>query len=171
MTNAEVQQALQALAQLGAAAGNSKAGIQSVGQSMARLRMEMQRGTGTIQGNSQALQRLMTDFDGLDQATKRSNAGMAMMAEQSRMAGQIMRDAAGQMSGALVKGGVLEAVSFFKNQVFAAAESYTSGVSGTTAALKQQQVGIQSNIDIHLAYSFNEKHGLTGFYLIIVLFP
>lgn len=148
MTDAEIQQALQALSQLGAAAGNSRAGIASVGQSMARLRSEMQRGTGTIQGNSQALQRLMSDFDGLDRATKSSTAGQAMLAEQSRMAGQIMRDAAGQMSGALIKGGVLEAVSFFKNQVFAAAESYTQGVSGTTAALKQQQVGIQSNIDV-----------------------
>ncbi len=148
MTDAEVQQALQALSQLGAAAGNSKAGIQSVGQSMARLRMEMQRGTGTIQGNTQALQRLMTDFDGLDQATKRSNAGMAMMAEQTRMASQIMRDTAGQMSGAFVKGGVIEAIAFFKNTVFAAAESYQQGVSGTTAALRQQQVGLQSNIDI-----------------------
>jgi hypothetical protein len=148
MTPAEIQQAIQALSQLGAAAGNSRAGIAAVGQSMARLRMEMQRGTGTIQGNSQALQRLMTDFDGLDRATKSSAQGQAMLAEQSKMAGQIMRDAAGQMSGALVKGGILEAVSFFKNQVFAAAESYTSGVSGTTAALRQQQVGIQSNIDI-----------------------
>lgn len=148
MTDAEIQQALQALSQLGAAAGNSRAGIASVGQSMARLRMEMQRGTGTIQSNSQALQRLMTDFDSLDRATKSSTAGQAMLAEQSRMASQIMRDAASEMSGAFIKGGVLEAVSFFKNQVFAAAESYTSGVSGTTAALKQQQVGIQSNIDI-----------------------
>ena len=148
MTDAEVQQALQALSQLGAAAGNSRAGIAAVGQSMARLRMEMQRGTGTVQGNTQALQRLMTDFDGLDRATKSSAAGQAMLAEQTKMAGQIMRDAAGQMSGALVKGGIIEAVSFFKNQVFAAAESYTSGVSGTTAALRQQQVGLQSNIDI-----------------------
>lgn len=148
MTDAEVQQALQALSQLGAAAGNSRAGIASVGQSMARLRMEMQRGTGTIQGNSQALQRLMTDFDGLDRATRSSAAGQAMLAEQTKMAGQIMRDAAGQMSGALVKGGITEAVAFFKNQVFAAAESYTQGVSGTTAALRQQQVGLQSNIDI-----------------------
>ena len=131
MTDAEVQQALQALSQLGAAAGNSRAGIAAVGQSMARLRTEMQRGTGTVQGNTQALQRLMTDFDGLDRATKSSTAGQAMLAEQSKMAGQIMRDAAGQMAGAFVKGGVLEAFSFFKNQVFAAAESYQQGVSGT----------------------------------------
>jgi hypothetical protein len=148
MTEAEVQQALQALAQLGAAAGNTRGGIAAVGQSMARLRMEMQRGTGTVQGNTQALQRLMTDFDMLDRTTKSSAAGQAMLAEQTKMASQIMRDAAGQMSGAFVKGGVIEAISFFKNQVFAAAESYTSGVSGTTAALRQQQVGIQSNIDI-----------------------
>jgi len=148
MTDAEVQKALQALSQLGAAAGNSRASIQSVGQSMARLRMEMQRGTGTIQGNAQALSRLQSEFEGLRDSARNSAAGQAMLAEQSKMAGQIMRDAAGQMSGALVKGGVIEAVSFFKNQVFAAAESYTSGVSGTTAALKQQQVGIQSNIDI-----------------------
>lgn len=148
MTDAEIQQAMQALAQLGAAAGNSRASIQSVGQSMARLRVEMQRGTGTIQGNSQALQRLMTDFEGLDVTTRRSSTGIAMLAEQSRMAGQIMRDAAGQMSGAFVKGGVLEAISFFKNQVFTAAESYVSGVSGTTAALSQQQAGLQSNIDV-----------------------
>jgi len=148
MTEAEVQQAIQALAQLGAAAGSSRAGIAAVGQSMARLRGEMQRGTGTIQQNTQELRRLMTDFDNLDRATKSSAAGQAMLAEQSKMAGQIMRDAAGQMSGALIKGGVVEAVSFFKNQVFAAAESYTQGVSGTTAALRQQQVGLQSNIDL-----------------------
>jgi hypothetical protein len=148
MTDAEVQKALQALSQLGAAAGNSRASIQSVGQSMARLRMEMQRGTGTIQGNAQALSRLQSEFEGLRDSARNSAAGQAMLAEQSKMAGQIMRDAAGQMSGAFVKGGVIEAVSYFKNQVIAGAESYTSGVSGTTAALRQQQVGIQSNIDI-----------------------
>jgi hypothetical protein len=148
MTDAEVQQALQALAQLGAAAGNTRGGIAAVGQSMARLRMEMQRGTGTIQGNSAALNRLMSDFDGLDRATKSSTAGQAMLAEQTKMASQIMQQAAGQMAGAFVKGGVLEAFSFFRNQVVAAAESYTQGVSGTTAALRQQQVGLQSNIDI-----------------------
>lgn len=148
MTDAEIQAAIQALAQLGAAAGNTRGGIAAVGQSMARLRGEMQRGTGTIQQNTQELRKLMTDFDNLDRSAKSSAAGQAMLAEQSRMASQIMRDAAGQMSGALVKGGVIEAVNFFKNQVFAAAESYTSGVSGTTAALRQQQVGLQSNIDI-----------------------
>lgn len=148
MTESEIQQALQALSQLGAAAGNSKAGVQSVGQSMARLRMEMQRGTSTIQANSVTLQRLMSDFSGLDEVARRSTAGQAMLAEQTKMASQIMGQAAGQLSAGLLKGGVIEAFSYFKNQVTTAVDSYQQGVSGTQAALKQQTVSIQSNIDI-----------------------
>jgi len=53
MADADIQAALQSLQQLGAIANNSRASVQAVGQSMARLRMEMQRGTGTIQSNAQ----------------------------------------------------------------------------------------------------------------------
>ena len=148
MTDAEVQQAIQALAQLGAAAGNTRGGIAAVGQSMARLRGEMQRGTGTIQQNTQELRKLMTDFDNLDKAARSSAAGQSMLAEQTRMAGDIMRNAAGQMSGALLKGGIIEAVDYFRSQFFTSIKSFQDNVSGTEAVFRGQNAAMQSQISV-----------------------
>lgn len=148
MADADIQQALQALAQLGAVAGGSRASIQAVGQSMARLRAEMQRGTGTIQGNSAALQRLMSDFEGLDQAARRSTAGQAMLAEQTKMAGDIIRSAAGQMTGALLKGGMAEAVDYVTKQLYASISSYQDGASGIQTAFNMQNAAMESQIRI-----------------------
>ena len=148
MTDAEVQQALQALSQLGAAATNSRSNIQSVGQSMARLRIEMQRGTGTVQSNTAALQKLQSDFDNLDSATRKSAAGQAMLAEQAKMASDIMRNAVGSLSASLLKGGLTEAIDYFRNQVVTSIGSYQEGVSGTTAVLRQQSAAIDNQIKI-----------------------
>lgn len=148
MADADVQQALQALAQLGAVAGGSKSNIQAVGQSMARLRAEMQRGTGTIQSNSASLQRLMSDFEGLDQAARRSTAGQSMLAEQTKMAGEIMRNAAGQMTGALLKGGMTEAVDYVTKQLYASISSYQDGASGIQTAFNIQNSSMESSISV-----------------------
>ncbi len=58
----DIQNLLVSFNQLGASL-RSNAG--SVGQSMARLRTEIQRGTGTVQSNAAALQRLISDFENL----------------------------------------------------------------------------------------------------------
>jgi hypothetical protein len=108
----------------------------------------MQRGTGTVQQNAAALQRLMADFEGLDAVARRSTAGQAMLAEQTKMAGEIMRSAAGQMSGALLKGGIVEAVDYFRTQFFTAISSFQDGISGTEAAFRGQNAALESQIRI-----------------------
>lgn len=148
MADADVQQALQALAQLGAAAGGSRAAVASVGQSMARLRIEMQRGTGTIQSNAAALQRLASDFEDLDEGVRKSTAGQAMLAEQTRMAGQIMRDASGQLSAGLLKGGIVEAIDYVAKQIYSTISSYQEGASGIQTAFNMQNAAMESQIRI-----------------------
>jgi len=148
MADQDVQQALQALAQLGAAAGGSRAAVASVGQSMARLRVEMQRGTGTIQSNAAALQRLASDFENLDEGVRKSTAGQAMLAEQTRMAGQIMRDATGQLSAGLLKGGIVEAIDYVAKQIYTTISSYQDGASGIQTAFNMQNAAMESQIRI-----------------------
>ena len=144
----EIRELMAQLSQLGGGFANSRANAMAVGQAMARLRVEMQRGTGTVQQNAAALQRLMADFEGLDAVARRSTAGQAMLAEQTKMAGEIMRSAAGQMSGALLKGGIVEAVDYFRTQFFTAISSFQEGISGTEAAFRGQNAALESQIKI-----------------------
>lgn len=144
----EIRELMAQLSQLGGGFANSRANAMAVGQAMARLRVEMQRGTGTVQQNAAALQRLMADFEGLDAVARRSTAGQAMLAEQTKMAGEIMRSAAGQMSGALLKGGIVEAVDYFRTQFFTAISSFQDGISGTEAAFRGQNAALESQIRI-----------------------
>lgn len=146
MTDAEIQQALQALAQLGAAAGNSRASIQSVGQSMAKLRGEMQRGGGTVQEYTQELRRVIREYESLDESVKKSSAGQAMFAEQSRMAGQVLRQSLGDFAGEITKIGIGQALEYFKGQVFSAAKSVQENASGTQAAFDLQNSAIDNQI-------------------------
>lgn len=144
----EIRELMAQLSQLGGGFANSRANAMAVGQAMARLRVEMQRGTGTVQQNAAALQRLMADFEGLDAVARRSTAGQAMLAEQTKMAGEVMRSAAGQMSGALLKGGIVEAVDYFRTQFFTAISSFQDGISGTEAAFRGQNAALDSQIKI-----------------------
>lgn len=145
MDQTEIANFTQALSQLGATL-RSNAG--AVGQSMARLRTEMQRGTGTIQSNAAALQRLMSDFEGLDEAARKSTAGQAMLAEQTRMASQVMRDASGQLSAGLLKGGLTEAIDYVSKQLFTSIGNYQEGASGIQAAFNNQNAAIESQIRV-----------------------
>ena len=148
MADADVQQALAALAQLGAAAGGSRAAVAAVGQSMARLRIEMQRGTGTVQSNAAALNKLTSDFDNLDEAARRSTAGQNMLAEQTRMASQIMQQAAGSLSAGVLKGGLVEAIDYVSKQLFTSIASYQEGASGVQTAFASQNAAMESQIRI-----------------------
>ena len=146
MADADIQAALQSLQQLGAIANNSRASVQAVGQSMARLRMEMQRGTGTIQSNAAALQQLMSDFGNLDTATRQSTAGMNMLKDAQVMAAKVTADAAGQMSAGLLKAGLVEAVNFVTNQLYTSIAAYQAGASGIDTLFAQQNASIESQI-------------------------
>jgi hypothetical protein len=142
---ADIQNFTAALNQLGATL-RSNAG--AVGGSMARLRTEMQRGTGTVQSNAAALQRLISDFETLDEVTRKSTAGQNMLAEQTRMASQIMRDSVGQMSAGLAKGGLAEAVDYVTKQLFTSVQNYQEGASGMQSAFNNQNAAIDSQIRI-----------------------
>lgn len=139
------QNFMAALNQLGASLRGSSSGV---GQSMAALRNAMQRGTGTIQSNSAALQRLISDFDSLDEATRKSQMGQKMLADQTAMASQIMRDAAGQLSAGLLKGGLGEAFDYVTKQLYTSVANYQEGTSGMQAAFNNQNAAIESQIKI-----------------------
>ena len=145
MDQADIQNLTSAFNQLGATL-RTNAG--SVGQSMARLRVEMQRGTGTVQSNTAALQRLISDFENLDEETRKSTMGVKMLADQTAMAGQIMRDSIGQMSAGLVKGGLSEAVDYITKQLYTSIANYQEGATGMQAAFNNQNAALESQIRI-----------------------
>ena len=145
MDQADIQNLTSAFNQLGATL-RTNAG--SVGQSMARLRVEMQRGTGTVQSNTAALQRLISDFENLDEETRKSTMGVKMLADQTAMAGQIMRDSIGQMSAGLVKGGLSEAVDYITKQLYTSIANYQEGTTGMQAAFNNQNAALESQIRI-----------------------
>jgi len=148
MADVDIQAALQSLQQLGAIANNSRASVQAVGQSMARLRMEMQRGTGTIQSNAAALQQLMSDFGNLDTAARQSTAGINMLKDAQAMAAKVTADAAGQMSAGLLKSGLVEAVNFVTSQLYASISAYQAGASGIETMFASQNAAIESQIRV-----------------------
>lgn len=148
MADLDIQKFAQELAQLGVALGGSRASVQSVGQSMARLRVEMQRGTGTIQSNAAALQRLMSDFDDLQDSAKQSADGQKLLAESTRMASQIMRDAGAQLTAGVIKGGLVEAIDYVSKQIFTTVRSYQEGASGIQTAFNIQNAALESQIKI-----------------------
>jgi hypothetical protein len=148
MADPQTEQLLQALGQLGAASINSRSGMTALNQSMARLRSEMQRGTGTVQSNSAALQNLNSSFSALDTAARQSTQGMSMLREAQSMAAKVTADAAGQMSAGLLKGGLVEAVQSVSNQLLSTTQAYQSGASGLDTVIASQNASIESQIRI-----------------------
>jgi hypothetical protein len=145
MADVDIQNLNASLQQLGASL-RSNAG--SVGQSMARLRTEIQRGTGTVQSNAAALQRLISDFENLDEAARKSTMGQKMLADQTAMASQIMRNSVGEMSAGLVKGGLGEAFDYVTKQLYTSIANYQEGTTGMQSAFNNQNAAIESQIKI-----------------------
>jgi hypothetical protein len=141
----DIQNFTQALNQLGATLRSNSAGI---GQRMAGLSASLQKSTGAIQGNAAALQRLISDFESLDEVTRKSSAGQAMLAEQTKMAGQIMRNSVGELSAGLLKGGLTEAVDYVSKQLFTSIANYQDGASGMQAAFNNQNAALESQIKV-----------------------
>jgi hypothetical protein len=142
---ADINDLTNQLAQLGAAIQNTAStinaagsrtsgGIQAVGQNMARLRMEMQRGTGSVSDYAQQLRRVRAQYDSLEDSLKGSDAGQRMFAEQSRASSQLIRQTMGEFAGAVAKTGITQALDYFKNQFFTTITSLQNNVGGTAAA-------------------------------------
>ena len=119
---------------INAAGARTKNSIQSVGQSMASLRMQMQRGTGSVTEYAQQLRVVSQRYDALDQRLKDSSAGQAMFVEQSRMSSQLIRQTMGELAGSVTKSGITIALEHFKNQFFTTVKSLQDNVGGTAAA-------------------------------------
>ena len=113
----QLQQAFQAMAQLGAGAIRGKGALDALNQQMARLRLEMQRGTGTVQSNAAALQSLMSSYGSLQDSVRQSAAGMDLLKQAQAAAAKVTGDAVGQMAMSLTKGGIAEAISFVTSQL------------------------------------------------------
>jgi hypothetical protein len=119
---------------INAAGGRTGAGIQAVGQNMARLRTEMQRGTGSVADYAQQLRRVSAQYNNLTDSLKSSDAGQRIFAEQSRASSQLIRQTMGEFAGAVAKTGVTQALEYFKNQFFTTIKSLQDNVGGTAAA-------------------------------------
>jgi hypothetical protein len=148
MADPQIQQLLQAFGQLTGAAGNSKANLTSASQAMARLRTEMQRGTGTVQSQTAALQSSISQFAALDSATQKSRAGQELLAQQAQAASQVFKEAAGSMTASVLKGGLAEAISYVTKQIFTTIGSYQEGASGIQTAFNMQNAAMESQIRI-----------------------
>lgn len=154
---ADINELTSQLSQLGAAIQNTAstinaagartgAGIQAVGQNMARLRMEMQRGTGSVADYTQQLRRVRAQYDGLEDSLKSSDAGQRMFAEQSRASSQLIQQTMGEFAGAVAKTGVTQALDYFKNQFFTTIKSLQDNVGGTAAAFALQNNALSAQI-------------------------
>jgi hypothetical protein len=154
---ADINDLTNQLAQLGAAIQNTAStinaagartgsGIQAVGQNMARLRMEMQRGTGSVSDYAQQLRRVRAQYDSLEDSLKGSDAGQRMFAEQSRASSQLIRQTMGEFAGAVAKTGVTQALDYFKNQFFTTIRSLQDNVGGTAAAFALQNNALNAQI-------------------------
>jgi hypothetical protein len=148
MADPQIQQLLQAFGQLTGAAGNSRASLAGASQAMARLRTEMQRGTGTVQGQTAALQSSISQFAALDSAAQKTAAGQQLLAQQAQAASQIFREAAGTMTAAVLKGGLAEAISYVTKQIYTSIGSYQEGASGIQTAFNMQNAAMESQIKI-----------------------
>ena len=142
----QLQQAFQAMAQLGAGAIRGKGALDALNQQMARLRLEMQRGTGTVQSNAAALQSLMSSYGSLQDSVRQSAAGMDLLKQAQAAAAKVTGDAVGQMAMSLTKGGIAEAISFVTSQLYASIGAYQTGASGIETMFASQNAAIESQI-------------------------
>ena len=110
---AALQQALNtAAASLGRLSGQSSAAgaaissvgtqfsgsLKSVGQGMAQLRIEMDKGRVGYAQSAQGLRNLQSSFDSLSVQAQSSAAGQRIAAEQTRMSGELLRRGVGEIA-------------------------------------------------------------------------
>jgi len=122
--------------------------IRSVGQGMARLRTDLDRGRGSISSHAQTLRVLQDDYDNLRDEVKATAAGQAIFVQQQKMASDLLSRTAGDLSASFVKAGISEAISYFKNQLITSIKSVQDNVGGMQAAFNLQNAAIDSQIQL-----------------------
>jgi hypothetical protein len=122
--------------------------VRNVGQGMARLRMELDRGRVGFTEAGRALRVMQDRFDELDAAQRSSIQGQRIAADQQRMAGELLRRGAGEISADLAKSGVGAAIEYFKGQITTSVSSIQQNVGGMQMAFNLQNRELESQINL-----------------------
>ena len=122
--------------------------VRNVGQGMARLRMELDRGRVGFTEAGRALRVMQDRFDELDAAHRSSIQGQRIAADQQRMAGELLRRGAGEISADLAKSGVGAAIEYFKGQLTTSVSSIQQNVGGMQMAFNLQNRELESQISL-----------------------
>lgn len=122
--------------------------VRNVGQGMARLRMELDRGRVGFTETGRALRVMQDRFDELDAAARSSVQGQRIAADQQRMAGELLRRGAGEISADLAKSGVGAAIEYFKGQITTSISSIQQNVGGMQMAFNLQNRELESQISL-----------------------
>lgn len=122
--------------------------VRNVGQGMARLRMELDRGRVGFTEAGRALRVMQDRFDELDAAQRSSIQGQRIAADQQRMAGELLRRGAGEISADLAKSGVGAAIEYFKGQITTSVSSIQQNVGGMQMAFNLQNRELESQISL-----------------------
>jgi hypothetical protein len=122
--------------------------VRNVGQGMARLRMELDRGRVGFTEAGRALRVMQDRFDELDAAQRSSIQGQRIAADQQRMAGELLRRGAGEISADLAKSGVGAAIEYFKGQITTSISSIQQNVGGMQMAFNLQNRELESQISL-----------------------
>ena len=122
--------------------------VRNVGQGMARLRMELDRGRVGFTEAGRALRVMQDRFDELDAVQRSSIQGQRIAADQQRMAGELLRRGAGEISADLAKSGVGAAIEYFKGQLTTSVSSIQQNVGGMQMAFNLQNRELESQISL-----------------------
>lgn len=141
----QTQNVSSVLSQSGNQIGGS---LRGVGQGMARLRLEIDRGRVGFSEAGRALRVMQDRFDELDSAARSSVQGQRIAADQQRMAGELLRRGAGEISADLAKSGVGAAIEYFKGQITTSISSIQQNVGGMQMAFNLQNRELESQINL-----------------------
>ena len=122
--------------------------VRNVGQGMARLRLELDRGRVGFTEAGRALRVMQDRFDELDAVQRSSIQGQRIAADQQRMAGELLRRGAGEISADLAKSGVGAAIEYFKGQLTTSVSSIQQNVGGMQMAFNLQNRELESQISL-----------------------
>jgi hypothetical protein len=125
-------------------AGQLGGSVRNIGQGMARLRMELDRGRVGFQEAGQALRVMQDRFDDLDTAQRSSIQAQRVAADQQRLSAQLLRQGIGEVAGDFAKAGIAQALEYFKGQLLTTAKSIQDNVGGIQMAFNLQNRALDS---------------------------
>jgi hypothetical protein len=127
--------------------------LKGVGQGMAQLRSEIDKGRVGYAQAGNSLRVLQSDFSVLSAEAQRSAAGQRIASEQTKMSGELLRRGVSEIAADLTKAGIGAALDYFKNQFFSAIKSIQDNVGGVQMAFNLQNRAIQDQITVLEALS------------------